>query len=99
MRAKEKGRQARKTAQGRATYLNCGEGADAIEARAESPGSERNAEEDWVEVDDGLEMSLPSGGSGDGALSSADGAVVKAGRSRTCCDDGGRNVGSMGDAR
>lgn len=92
-----------------ATYLNCGDGADAMEARADSPGSEicgllmlwcwRKAEDDWVEVEDGLEMSFPTGGSGDGALSSAEGAVVKAGRCWTRCEDGGRKAGSMGEAR
>ncbi|MCJ1298540.1 hypothetical protein MMC08_001330 [Hypocenomyce scalaris] len=44
-------------------------------------------------------MSCSSGGNGEGALSSAEGAVVKAGRSRACDGDGSRRVGSMGDAR
>lgn len=96
-----------------ATYLSCGEGADATEARADRPGREklllfccwwycccRRALDDCVEVDEGREMSWSSGGNGDGARSSAEGAVVKAGRSRACAGDGSRRVGStMGDAR
>jgi len=82
-----------------------------MEARADRPGSEicgllilccwRNADDDWVEVDDGLEMSFPTGGrgSGDGALSSAEAAAVKTGRCWTRCEDGGRKAGSMGEAR
>ena len=52
-----------------------------------------------MEVDEGREMSWSSGGNGEGALSSAEGAVVKAGRSRACAGEGSRRVGSMGDAR
>ena len=52
-----------------------------------------------MEVDEGLEMSFPTGGSGDGALSSAEGAVVKGDRCWIRCEDGGRKAGSMGDAR
>lgn len=95
-----------------ATYLSCGDGADATEARADSPGREklllfcccwycscRRALDDCVEVEEGREMSCPSGGSGEGALSSAEGAVAKIGRSRACAGDGNRRVGSMGEAR
>jgi hypothetical protein len=39
-------------------------------------------EERWVEVDDGREISSIGGTCG---LSSAEGAVVRDGRSRTCC--------------
>lgn len=40
MRAKERDH-ARNAHYGITTHLNCGDGADAMEARAESPGSER----------------------------------------------------------
>jgi hypothetical protein len=77
------------------TDLSGGEGAEAAEARADSPGSDRlmllcgycgrNAVEDWVDVDDGLEMSCPSGGRLGSPTSSAAGAMLKAGRVRSIC--------------
>jgi len=60
-----------------------------MEASAVTPGREGcellldgRGEEDWVEVDDGREISSIGGA---GGLSSAEGAVVRDGRSRTCC--------------
>lgn len=47
-----------------------------------------------------LGISGPDGGKGEGALSSvAEGAVLGSGEARTGWVDGGRRVGSMGDAR
>jgi len=53
-----------------------------------------------VAVLEGLGISGPGGGKGEGTLSSvAEGAVLEEGKARTGWVDGGRRVGLMGDAR